>query len=272
MVKNVKFLKLGGSLITNKDQPYTVKTATLDRISREIHDYLQTNPGYRLILGHGSGSFGHTSAGLYNTQQGVKSIEDWVGFSRVCHDARSLNQLVTQSLIQNGVPAISFPPSAQVICTDHQITKWDTSQIEQSLQHGLVPVVFGDAVFDADIGGTILSTEDLFFHLAGLIQPESILLAGIEAGVWMDFPSRSQLIPLITPKSYPIQKTQILGSASPDVTGGMRSKIENMLQLVMDIPQMIIQVFAGTEPGSIADALNGVQIGTMIRNTERIPS
>ncbi|MBA4420787.1 MAG: hypothetical protein C0391_06540 [Anaerolinea sp.] len=272
MYKNVKFLKLGGSLITNKDLPYTVETGTLNRISGEIHDYISTNPDNRLIIGHGSGSFGHTSAALYKTWHGVRTGEDWVGFSKVCHDARSLNQLVTQALIQAGVPAISFPPSAQVTCTDHRITRWDTSQIEQSLHYGLVPVVFGDTVLDANIGGTILSTEELFFHLAGIIQPESILLAGIEAGVWMDFPSRSRLIPLITPGSYPAQKIQILESASPDVTGGMSSKIENMLRLVGDFPQVTIQVFAGIEPWSVANALNGVQIGTTIRNTERNPS
>jgi isopentenyl phosphate kinase len=44
------------------------------------------------------------------------------------------------------------------------------------------------------LGGTILSTEDLFTYLAGLLHPEQILLAGNEPGVWADFPKNSRLL------------------------------------------------------------------------------
>ena len=175
MSQPVIFLKLGGSLITDKDQPYTVEKSTLIRISSEIHLFLQHNPGMRMIIGHGSGSFGHTSAAKYHTRQGVKTPEEWGGFQKVCFDARSLDQIVLQNLQSAGVPAISFPPSTQVICKNHEIKSWDLSFIQRSLDNGLIPLIFGDTVLDDGIGGTILSTEDLFIHLTRHIPPRQIL-------------------------------------------------------------------------------------------------
>ena len=84
----------------------------------------------------------------YHTRQGVTTPEEWVGFQKVCFDARSLNQIVMQSLQYAGVPAISFPPSTQVICIKHAIQSWDLSFIQRSLDNGLIPLIFGDTVLD----------------------------------------------------------------------------------------------------------------------------
>jgi isopentenyl phosphate kinase len=264
MTGQVIFLKLGGSLITNKDIPYTIDDGTLKRISAEIFRFLQDHPGTNLIVGHGSGSFGHTSAARYHTRQGVSTPEEWRGFQHVCYDARSLNQIVLQALQSAGIPVISFPPSTQVICDNHEIQSWDVTFIQRSLEHGLVPLIFGDTVLDDSLGGTILSTEDLFIYLTRKISPRRILLAGIEDGVWADYPVRTKLITTLTPANYPSLKAQILGSASTDVTGGMTTKIENMLTLVRSIPELKCLVFSGKHEGSIYNALGGNEFGTVI--------
>lgn len=264
MPRPVIYLKLGGSLITDKDQPYTVEESILKHISSEIRLFLQDHPATRMIIGHGSGSFGHTSAAKYHTRQGVSTPEEWIGFQKVCYDARSLNQIVLQSFQLAGIPAISFPPSTQVICKDHEIQSWDISLIQRSLDNGLIPLIFGDTVLDESIGGTILSTEDLFIHLTRYIPPQQILLAGIEDGVWADYPVRKKLIPQITPLNYPELRNQILGSSSTDVTGGMTTKIENMLEVVRSNPGLQCRVFSGKVEGSIYSALAGKEIGTVI--------
>jgi isopentenyl phosphate kinase len=171
-----------------------------------------------------------------------------------------------QSLQKANVPAVSFPPSAQVTASNRTIQKWDTSTIQNALEHQLVPVIFGDTVFDTSIGGTILSTEELFIHLAGMVTPSRILIAGIEDGVWANFPSREKLIDKITLASYPSIKAQIMGSVSTDVTGGMTSKIEKMLTLLHASPEINIQVFSGTKISSIYSALSGNIFGTLISN------
>jgi len=80
------------------------------------------------------------------------------------------------------------------------------------------PVVYGDVIFDTVWGGTILSTEDLFAHLARQLRPTRLLLAGIEMGVWVDYPINSQLIKEITPHNLSEVAPALEGSAATDVT------------------------------------------------------
>ena len=59
----IQLLKLGGSLITDKANAKTPRRETLSRIALEIAAYRRyAGADGRLILGHGSGSFGHIPA------------------------------------------------------------------------------------------------------------------------------------------------------------------------------------------------------------------
>lgn len=267
--ESLMFIKLGGSLITNKDIPYTVNGPILDSLSSEICEFLKKGNNRKLIIGHGSGSFGHTSATLYQTRKGVKTPEEWIGFQKVSHDARTLNHIVMKHLNKDGVPVVSFPPSAQVLCNNHNIREWDTTQVELALKNGLVPVIFGDTVFDTSIGGTILSTEELFTFLAERFKPAQILLAGIEEGVWAGYPKRDELVKKITPMNYSEIRSQLQSSASVDVTGGMVTKIENMLKLVREFPNLRIKVFSGEKKGNLSSVLSGMSLGTEICNDQK---
>ena len=71
MTKEIIFLKLGGSLITDKDKAYTPRLDKLTELALEIKTVLDSTPDLLLILGHGSGSFGHTAAKKYGTRDGV---------------------------------------------------------------------------------------------------------------------------------------------------------------------------------------------------------
>ena len=60
------------------------------RLFGEIRASLDTNPDLQILLGHGSGSFGHVPASKYNTIQGVHTPEEWQGFSEVWQAAHAL--------------------------------------------------------------------------------------------------------------------------------------------------------------------------------------
>ncbi|MCK4693468.1 MAG: hypothetical protein KAT23_07545, partial [Anaerolineales bacterium] len=105
-------LKLGGSLITDKQRPETPRPQVLSRLAKEIAQAKQEQPELQLVVGHGSGSFGHTAAARYGTHLGASSAADWLGFAKVWAAAQRLNRLVIDALIEVGLPAIAFPPSA----------------------------------------------------------------------------------------------------------------------------------------------------------------
>jgi isopentenyl phosphate kinase len=262
---DIIFLKLGGSLITDKDQISTARLNVIDRIAKEIRNALNDFPNMQLIIGHGSGSFGHQAAKKYNTREGVFSAKDWLGFTQVWKQANKLNQIVINNLSANHIPAISFPPSSSAITNNGKITSWNLEPMKAALGKILIPVVQGDVVIDSSLGGTIVSTEEVFTHLASTLKPKRILLAGIEAGVWKDYPTCKQLIKTIDNKSFPEVAKLLTGSKSTDVTGGMQSKVEEMLSLVTRLDKCEVEIFSGLAEDSVYKALSGNSLGTIIR-------
>ena len=52
-MKELVFLKLGGSLITDKTQPYTPKLDVIEDVALQISTALRAQPDLRLVIGHG---------------------------------------------------------------------------------------------------------------------------------------------------------------------------------------------------------------------------
>jgi isopentenyl phosphate kinase len=260
----VIFLKLGGSLITDKNHPHTPRLEVIRRLAVEIRSARAQNPGLHILLGHGSGSFGHIPARKYGTRQGVRTEQEWLGFVDVWREAVQLNRIVVDALGEAGLPAISLPPSASTVVHAGQVETWNLAPVRRALAANLLPVIFGDVVFDSQLGGTILSTEDLFSHLADQLQPQRILLAGIEAGVWADFPICTRLVEEISPANWGDLSAVVGGSTATDVTGGMASKVHQSLDLAKRIPNLEVLIFSGETPGAIEQALTGQHLGTRI--------
>jgi isopentenyl phosphate kinase len=276
-MKELVFLKLGGSLITDKTQPYTPLLDMMDDLALQIATTLQAQPNLRLVIGHGAGSFGHVAASEYKTRAGYprpsplahrerdQNEENyWLGFAEVWYQASTLNRYVMKALHKANVRAISLPPSSSVIASEGKVSVWETTPIRMALSSRMVPVIFGDVVFDEIRGGTILSTEDLFMHLARALSPERILLAGLESAVWQDFSARTKKLEKITPGTFDQISAGIGKAEGADVTGGMESKVKQMLELIENNHELTIQIFSGTEPGNIVRALTGETLGTVI--------
>ncbi len=284
MTQETIFLKLGGSLITDKDKPYTPRLDKLKDLALEIKTVLDSSPELVLILGHGSGSFGHTAAKKYGTRDGAPLAPTersphflrkwgeteggknyWKGFAEVRFQAAELTRYVMQTLLEADVPALPFSPSASMVSTQRKVTAHNLLAMRKALEAHLLPVVHGDVAFDEALGGTILSTEDVFAFLAEHLPPTRILLAGIEAGVWADFPARTRLVKEIQLSDYEKMKAGIGGSASTDVTGGMKAKVEEMFGLIQKNKGLTVQIFSAEEGGLLTRALQGENVGTLLR-------
>ncbi|MEA3310478.1 MAG: isopentenyl phosphate kinase [Chloroflexota bacterium] len=243
MSAELVFVKLGGSLITDKQREATSRPQVIRRLAQELKSALASNPGLCIVLGHGSGSFGHWAAKRHPLP---------AGFAQIGAAAARLNRLVTDIFLAEGVPVLSMPPSAAVLVRADQISEWQLAPLRYALKTKLIPLIFGDVAFDTERGGTILSTEDLFVHLAPILQPERVLLLGNAPGVLDD---QHRLIPTITPANYSAVAQFLHSSGYIDVTGGMADKVEQMLALVQRLPALRAWIFTGREPGNLARAL-----------------
>jgi isopentenyl phosphate kinase len=257
-MKNLIFVKLGGSLITDKAKPYTARFDVIKRLCREVHEARQQK-GMMILMGHGGGSFPHVSAKQYQTHRGIINEKSWEGFARVQDDAAKLNRIVVSSLIEAGEKAFSIQPSASCHAKNDRIIEWYTKPIENSLANGLIPVPYGDVCHDDTKGCCIISTEEILRFLARKLRPERIIMAGKTGGVLNEL---GALIKQINRKNFADIKEALEASDGfADVTGGMMQKVATALQMGVEV-----EIINGLEPGMLKRALLGERgLGTIIK-------
>lgn len=258
------FLKLGGSLITDKTQVETIRPKILQRVSSEIASAIAATPTLQLLLGHGSGSFGHVPAKKYGTRQGVTTREEWHGFAEVSQAASKLTAIVRDHLMAEGVSLLSLTPRVSAVVENGQITSMHVANIQAALRAGLVPMVNGDVAFDHLRGGTIVSTEEVMAYLAAFLHPRWLILAGETDGV---YDLNGDVIPNISHANLADIRAALGGSRGTDVTGGMLTKVTSMLDLVTRNPHLSIKIISGLKRGNVEMALLDPENvpGTLIR-------
>ena len=252
------FLKLGGSLITDKARRETARVDVIRRIGAEIREALAVERQLRLVLGHGSGSFGHYAAQEHRLAEGIGPGGDWRGYAETAASAARLNRIVVDVLLEQGVPAIAFAPSATAQARGGRLVEMSWEPIRAALERGLVPLVYGDVGLDEAQGACILSTEEIFAYLARHLQPDRIILASDVEGIYSSDPQRDPGAPLlarVSPAEWPRLQARLGGSPAVDVTGGMLGKVRRMVELVQTQPSILVHFLSGERSGAIMEAL-----------------
>jgi isopentenyl phosphate kinase len=163
-----------------------------------------------------------------------------------------LNKNVVASLISRGVPAISFHPSDFCITNSGDIATMFTKQIELCLNNSEIPILHGDVVKDEAWGAIILSGDQILSHLAKKFKSDlsfhlSFLIVGTDVdGVFTKDPkvagAHVRKIGVITPSIFDDLKLKFT-TAQFDVTGGMRKKVETLLELAkIGVKSIIIDI------------------------------
>ncbi len=265
------FVKFGGSVITDKARPETARPEVIDRLAREVAYALESRSDLRLLLGHGSGSFGHVVARRYGTRQGVHTAAEWKGFVEVAAVAARLNRIVTDVVLAAGVPVWSVQPSASARCRAGELVSFEIAPVERALDLGLVPLLHGDVGLDEVQGGTIISTEQIFAYLARRLYPARLVLVGVVDGVFerdpLHHPS-ARPVPEISAANWAAVRATLSGSHAADVTGGMLAKVEEMVNLVRELPGLTVHILSGERIGALKTMLVNplaAKGGTVIR-------
>ena len=260
-MKKLILIKLGGSVITDKGKPFTAKPGVIKRLAKEIKTAREKlGKDTLFLIGHGSGSFGHTTASKYQTQKGLINKDSIKGFSLTSETAVDINRIVLKELLRVGVPAVSFSPMSFTYSN-----KIFLEPILRSLELGFVPLVYGDVVFDIVKGFTIYSAEKTLSILAKKLRKDYKILKIIECGDTDGvYDQKGKTIPEINSKNFKKVNKWITGSKSTDVTGGMIHKVEESLRLSKEtnIKTLIIN---GNKKGSLFKAaLNQSHSGSWI--------
>lgn len=235
-MSSVVLVKLGGSLITKKDLPDTARLDVIRRLAGELAEAWPETSG-AVLLGHGSGSFGHAAARANGLQGAAGSPPTRAnvasGASRTQAKAAQLNSIVMDALRRAGLPAFSIAPSAAAIGAAGLVHGFPAEPFAIALSGGMLPVTFGDAVLDREWGCSILSTETVLAHLAMTLPDhgwsvERVLWLGETDGV---LDAAGKPVARISRASFEDLRDAVGGSAAPDVTGGMAHRLDAALAL-----------------------------------------
>jgi isopentenyl phosphate kinase len=263
-MKNVAplVLKIGGSVITDRNSELAAKTEVINRLATEI----QRAKVDGLIIVHGGGSFGHPTAQKYALHEGFKDESQKIGFAETHHVMTVLNGLLLDALVWHGVPAVSIAPSSCIIAEKGGIKVFEDSALRRLLEMGFIPVLYGDAVLDEALGFTVLSGDQLIAYLARRFHGRGIIVGGDTDGVYDADPKKNRgarLYQRLTLAELREIQHKLGGSTSTDVTGGMLGKIQQLIPAVEEgIPVRIVNA---TRANVVYKALVGEKVeGTLI--------
>jgi isopentenyl phosphate kinase len=255
-VPEVILIKLGGSLLTEKARPETPRTEVIERIAAEIARASARLPqDRRLVVAHGSGSFGHVAARRYELAGGVRSAGQLPGISLTQDRAAALHRQVIGALVAAGALPFSLAPSSCLVAAGGRPADFSGEPLLLALRQGLLPVLYGDVVLDREQGAAICSTERLFEVLARHLPAHG---HPVRRALWLGetdgvYDEAGRTIPRITAASFGEAARAIGDPAGTDVTGGMRHRVETALALAAEgVPSLLLN---GLVPGALERAL-----------------
>jgi isopentenyl phosphate kinase len=261
-MRELTLVKLGGSLITDKTRPLTPRVETLARLADEIAGSGREGS---LIVGHGSGSFGHVAAARHGIRDGARTADEIAGVAATQVHAHRLHRLVVETLWRAGCRPFSCAPSSALVATAGRPGTFHVAPVVAALELGLLPVTLGDVVMDTAWGASICSTEQAFEALVAALaaaghEVERVLWMGDTDGV-LDASGAS--VPSIDARNAAAVERGLGTAAGQDVTGGIGLRLATARRLAeRGIESWILD---GLEPGVLAAALAGRRVsGTRV--------
>ena len=257
-------MKLGGSVVTDKYSETPKINDDLSRIAKEIKTGYDPE-NYSMILVHGAGSYAHSlvrKSGIYAGIKDKKQIKEFSKTERLC---RELNSIFVKRLEDVNLPVFPLQVSSSTVMNEGNKERMDVNVISGLLDYDIIPVLYGEPAYDRIQGCSILSSDQILPYLAKKLKADKILYATNVDGVFTGDPHKNQntkLIPIINNSNIEEIKYYLRCSDAPDITGGMKNKIEE-ITLIKEL-KITSQIFNGLEKGNIEKALKGYEFGTII--------
>ena len=281
-MKNNKviILKLGGSLLSDKTKPFSFREKCFSRIVKEIVESSE-KISENLIIVHGGGSFGHPVANEYQIQLGHnKNIDNQnYGLGLTHLRMQELNFKVTSKFMKQKIPVMSLSPVDLFFKNNKNLKFTGVKQIENLLQNGIIPILFGDVLLHSQNNFSILSGDRIIAELCSSLAKFSVsqvIFATDQDGIIKNFENEQ--------KDYQSENnTSNLGTINPelikqatieelkhldlesfngkiDVTGGLDGKIDNIELIFKNKKTISICLINGLRKNYIKKALLNEEI------------
>jgi len=242
-------IKLGGSIITNKEKPLSARRKTIDNILKQVRKIKEPK-----IIVHGGGSYGHYWSVKYGMHTKPAKY-DLKGVSVVKNSMIELNKIILDAAVKNRLNPYSLPPTD--FMNGNRSIKSKILTINDIAKSGLTPITYGDALWYGQKKSYILSGDVIMTTLAKALKPRLSIFALNVDGVYSNMKSKKLI--------YDFKKEKpSISTNKMDVTGGMTRKITEAAKM----SRSGLKVFFanGNKPQRITDAVSGKKFeGTLFR-------
>ncbi|MEM2785615.1 MAG: isopentenyl phosphate kinase [Candidatus Nitrosotenuis sp.] len=242
-------IKLGGSIITNKERPLSPRVATVQKIALQLKKIKEP-----FTIVHGGGSFGHYWSVKYDMHTKPANY-DLHGVSVVKNSMIELNKIILDRLEKARLNPYCLPPTD--FMSGNKPISAKIKQVRKIAQAGLVPVTFGDALWCGGKKSYILSGDKIMSLFAKVLRPRLCVFVLNVDGLYSNLKTKDLI--------YEMSGDEVSVDDIPmDVTGGMKRKIQE----ATTISKMGLDVFFvnGNKPERIIDAVQKAKFeGTLFR-------
>ena len=240
MKTEIIILKLGGSLLTDKSKPFSIRNETLEQSVEEI-----VSSKKKLIIVHGGGSFGHPVAKEYGISDGFnKNVKhQFYGIAKTHEVMVKLNSIVIGSFLEKNYPVIAVEPFSSFIRESKEIKVNNLAIIESLLEMGVTPVLYGDIILDQDKKFSIISGDLIILELCKQLQKfhiSKVIFAIEKDGIFIEKDGAIKFLNEI--RIAQINELNLANfDKKIDVTGGIKSKLKLISEIgKLEIPVQIL--------------------------------
>ncbi len=247
-------IKLGGSIITNKEKPLSPRKKVVENIVKNLKKIDEP-----MIVVHGGGSFGHYWSVKYDMHTKPKKY-DMYGVAIVKNSMIELNKIILDIFVKNNLNPYSLPPTDFMLGNKPIENK--VKEIGKIAKSELIPITYGDALWYGGRKTYILSGDKIMTYIAKILRPRLSIFALNEDGLYSDLKTK-KLIYELRGENPEISENKM------DVTGGMTRKVDE----AVNISKIGMNVFFvnGNKPERIVKAVKNRKFeGTLFRGRRNV--
>jgi len=241
-------IKLGGSIITNKQKPLTPNLSAINKIVSQLKKIKEP-----IIVVHGGGSFGHYWSVRYDMHAKPAKYNK-KGVSVVKNSMIALNKIILDSFLKHGLNPYCLPPTDFML--GNKADQKKVREIAKIAKAGLVPISYGDVMWYGENKFYILSGDKIMGMLSKILKPRLVIFVLNVDGVYSDMKTK-KLLREIKGKNPEISKVEM------DVTGGMSRKIKEAISISKSGTKVLL--VNGNNPDRIVNAARGKFEGTLFK-------
>ena len=266
--KPIIIIKLGGSILTDKNTPYSMRNKVIDSLISQISDYYRTSNQPKLIIIHGAGSFGHPIANSFSIQNGLnQNIPNQIlGLTKTHQSVKKLNTKIVDDLLNRDMPVLSLTTSSVFVQEDSGLKFTGIKQIESLLDLGMIPILYGDILLHVSKNFSIISGDRVIFEICKSFissvdtnyKVDKIIFCFDQDGIIISKNEKdSEVIQNIKSKDMDLLSLKNYEN-SIDVTGNIRGKLQEIKKICeLGIP---VQLLNGQKPNLLIKALKKEKI------------